>query len=742
MRKQLLTLSILSFILLACMNLIARESPAFPPVIDGEIDEVWYTTPLMPVDKVIPSVEPVDTNDFKVDVRLLWDAEHLYMLLIVRDDTIFNDAPNIWDNDNVEIYLDLNNTGIAWSEGFQQLRLVAGDTVVHGFDDYYYGYRRHGGVYWMEIAIPFGFILQDFVPEVGTTIGFDLVARDNDFGQITARGWNTTSYNIWQDMTLAGTIEFLENNRVQRHIPDVSPGFTTYYVSTLGDNENSGLDEANAFRTIQFAADYSAPGDTILVLDGVYNESVQIRNSGTADGWITFKSFNRHGAKVTNTWGNAIAITDPIGYIVIDGFEVVAPAIYGSGVKSSNGAHHITVRNCWAHHCGESGISLNDGDYRIVEYNITHDNSWLMPLCGSGISLYGLIPFDDAPGYHSIVRGNISFNNDNGPETHKTDGNGIIIDDFRNIQEWHSAGAVKDINYTGKETLVENNVVFNNGGYGINVFLSNNVTVRNNTSFHNLTRRDSSMWRGEINISCNKNVKVINNIAVANSNPRMDGGDTDYNFFSHNTAIGAYGLTGDMFGAEYYFYNNITFDIDKPTSNSIQTSGVPGVLASIVNANGNLVATDPLFVAASIDPELADFSLSPESPAINAGHATDFASHDILGVARPVGVRADIGAYEYPEDIGVNVSWFDPSLGKTNIFPNPVRNTLLVEQKDTRGGEVVVEIYTLSGKKVISQQFMTINGHLEVEVKELPSGVYFLKLGKGESTTVTKFVKL
>jgi hypothetical protein len=741
MNKKNLIALILSLLVLACINLRAEENPTFPPIIDGEIEEIWFSTPLMPVEKVVPSFSPADTNDFKADVRMLWDAEHLYMLLVVRDDTIFNQAANIWDNDNVEIYLDLKNAGIAWAEGHKQLRLVAGDTTVHGFKNYGYGYTRSAGTYIMEIAIPFDSIMDGFAPQVGTVIGFDILVRDNDFGQITARGWNTTSYNIWQDMTLAGSIRFLENNRVNRSVPLVSPGFTNYYVSTEGNNENSGLDPANAFRTIQHAAAFSAPGDTILVMDGEYVESVQIKNTGTADGWITFKSMNRHGAKITNTWGNAIYINQPIGYIIIDGFELVAPAVYGSGAKSSNGAHHITVRNCWAHHCGESGISLNDGDYRVVEYNIVHDNSWLMPLCGSGISLYGLVPFDDAPGFHSIVRGNISFNNDNGPDTHKTDGNGIIIDDFRNIQEWHQGGAVKDINYTGKETLVENNLVFNNGGYGINVFLSNNVTLRNNTSFHNLTRRDATTWRGEFNISCSKNITLVNNIGVANSNPRMDGGETDFPTFSHNTAIGAFGLTGDMFGAEYYFYNNITFDTDKPTSNSIQTSGVTGVLASIVNANGNLVATNPLFVSPGIDAETNDFRLTAESPAINAGHQTNFAPFDIIGQPRPVGTRPDIGAYEYPVDLGVNVPFLDPAIRKLEFFPNPVKSVLTVSLNQT-GGDVLVRVFSISGKEVFNQRVASQSGNCEINVESIQAGVYFLKIENSGNDTVSKFVKL
>ncbi|MBD3240439.1 MAG: hypothetical protein GF331_07625, partial [Chitinivibrionales bacterium] len=185
----------------------------------------------------------------------------------------------------------------------------------------------------------------------------------------------------------------------------------TWYVSPTGDDDNNDGKQA-PFATCFKAASVVGPGDTVIFADGEYaNQELKITTSGTADAWITFKARNKHGAKITNTWYNSVTIGDEnaigVGFVIIDGFELVAPATYGSGVGSGYGAHHIIVRNCWAHDCGQSGISLSDGDYRVVENNIVNNNGWIMPLAGSGISMYGLVPFDDAPGFHSIVRGNI-----------------------------------------------------------------------------------------------------------------------------------------------------------------------------------------------------------------------------------------------------------------------------------------------------------------------------------------------
>ena len=67
------------------------------------------------------------------------------------------------------------------------------------------------------------------------------------------------------------------------------PGTRTWYVSPTGDDSHSGTDPGNAFRTIQRAANLSQPGDLILILPGIYRESVSVPRSGTANQPIVFR---------------------------------------------------------------------------------------------------------------------------------------------------------------------------------------------------------------------------------------------------------------------------------------------------------------------------------------------------------------------------------------------------------------------------------------------------------------------
>lgn len=63
----------------------------------------------------------------------------------------------------------------------------------------------------------------------------------------------------------------------------------TFYVAPDGDDRNSGLSREEAWRSIQHAADRAAPGDTVLIAGGVYQERVRIRTTGEEDRLITFR---------------------------------------------------------------------------------------------------------------------------------------------------------------------------------------------------------------------------------------------------------------------------------------------------------------------------------------------------------------------------------------------------------------------------------------------------------------------
>ena len=62
-----------------------------------------------------------------------------------------------------------------------------------------------------------------------------------------------------------------------------------YYVAPDGDDANTGLSRAEAWRTVSHAADVVNAGDTVLIAGGDYHEDIRIRATGDEGRPITFK---------------------------------------------------------------------------------------------------------------------------------------------------------------------------------------------------------------------------------------------------------------------------------------------------------------------------------------------------------------------------------------------------------------------------------------------------------------------
>ncbi len=419
------------------------------------------------------------------------------------------------------------------------------------------------------------------------------------------------------------------------------PAFATiYYVSEpTGNNSYNGTSTATAFKTIQKAADVSLPGDVINVMNGTYTNScaqcnvVTITRPGNAANWITFQNYAGHAPVLQFTGWQAFGLGNNAAYIRITGFEIIGnnanvtladalnqprscanpggspnPIYNGNGISAdgrtlANRPHHLYFGGNIVHDCGGAGISAIQCDYVTIEDNIIYNNSWYTIYGTSGISLLQLWNSDGSITTHNFIRRNRCFGNRLyvpwAAVCDITDGNGIIIDDSKNTQGGSTLGA-----YTAA-TLVENNVVWNNGGSGIHTYKSEHVTIIHNTAYQNSQSTETT--GGEIFANNSNDIKIINNIMWA-----ADGNTITTN--SSNT-----GLT--------YDYN-------------LHWGGTGTSLTGIhtITANPNFAAPDLILEA--------DFHLLANSPAINTGDNANSSATDHDGTARPFGATVDMGAYE------------------------------------------------------------------------------------------------
>ncbi|MGD0733332.1 MAG: right-handed parallel beta-helix repeat-containing protein [Terracidiphilus sp.] len=416
---------------------------------------------------------------------------------------------------------------------------------------------------------------------------------------------------------------------------------TNYYVDAVnGSDSNNGLSTATAWKTISQAISSLSNGNpqggvAVNVAPGTYTESLSIDGllQGTDDspgGYVVFRSSTRGAAVLmqppTGATNLEIANTH---YIIFDGFEVTgiaAPGYTGDGIEFYH-SDHIMILNNIVHDVGGAGLGGIFADYFTVQGNIVYNTAGYVggAYATSGIDFYEPVAVDLAPGFHNIVSNNISYHNselNNGSASH-TEGHGIMCDDFTSSQGASNqfTGGVNVV-YT-PQTLIENNLVFGNGGVGINLFSTDDVTVMNNTAFND--GKDpliTSYNFGEISVLDGGQNTVVNNIGYADTGARPGG--INYALYD----------TNDPAAMSNVWANNLSFD-GTPGQPSVGGSSSP-----ITAANGNILGTDPLFNSGVA----GDFSLAAGSPAIGAGTAAYGApTHDLGG--NPQTSPPVIGAY-------------------------------------------------------------------------------------------------
>jgi hypothetical protein len=407
---------------------------------------------------------------------------------------------------------------------------------------------------------------------------------------------------------------------------------------------------AKPFRTIRYAARFVNPGDIVTVKNGTYVENDQgaggitLIRPGTDTAWITFRAQHRHRALLRSNAKIVLNVTSTANYNQIDGFDVQNTRNrdnsgdgQGQGLNATN-THHVIFSHNKVHECAHSGIIAFQSDFVRIEDNEVFHNAFWNPGGGSGINLHWLVTSTATPGarfangFGVQVRRNLVYRNESKVDTNNvlltsasssfaTDGNGIIADRNRD-------GTATPYS---REILIENNVILDNGGRAIQIYRSNNVLARNNTTYLNLkTLKLGSILgasrRGEINITGCVNCRIVNNLLF---------GRPGLPVASEKTYVGD-GLpnTGTT-----WTYNLLW-----------HTSSDPIIGVGVQAAPTNLLR-DPLFVIRPSTPPIitaTNYQLASGSPARNSGtllHGRD--TFDYTGSTnRILGPAIDIGAYE------------------------------------------------------------------------------------------------
>ena len=419
----------------------------------------------------------------------------------------------------------------------------------------------------------------------------------------------------------------------------------TYYVSPAGNDKNPGS-AARPWKTIQHAADRMAPGDTVVVGAGSYNERVQVTISGLAGAPIHYRAngvvwmqgfsvsasyITIQGFHITDTpddWRDGVGIWVQGTHCLIEDNEIYFATRDGIVLFAepfdSPKTSDCVVRNNRLHRDTMSGIEVR-GQNNLIEGNeiwgtIQYHPKWRNPPAwadADGMRFFG-------SGH--VIRGNyihdISYNDPENISPH--------IDCF---QTWGPAHdivfernvcrnmEIKTIYQNGQGFMIEQssapvqNIIVRNNILetfrGLEVFDCPSLIIVNNTFVGDLAYVEH--WPVGIDIMRSPNLVVANNI-----------------FYNVGGGVAPYLSADDATLRTAQVGHNLVY-----MSDGRRPAGTPNP--------GDRWRVDPELAS----PSTGDYRLCPGSPAIDAGIPLATVKDDFDGRSRPQGAGYDIGAYEY-----------------------------------------------------------------------------------------------
>lgn len=459
------------------------------------------------------------------------------------------------------------------------------------------------------------------------------------------------------------------SSQCQEYIQLKSSDETVYYVSTTGNDNQTGKTESQAFRTFQKALSLAKPATTIYIASGTYVEPIYIYNlNGTQSQPITITTkSNQERTAIIDLNSNPLSYNSKTAgayftgginvykssNIIIRGFTLKNVNKFGILIKDSS---NVSVDNCFTDNTKHSGISswlshhisilsseINQANQGGDQENLSIDQSTYITI------------------QNNLVR------NSAGGELSGTDYNGGEGIDIKNgsrcvrvlnntIRDFQTS--VKPAIYidgysrdTGYISIIGNKV-YNNLGTGIYLGAEkggplHDVLIANNLSFKNSKNGIALMTTSDFN----ENSQVIENVQIVGNTFYLNGSKTWWGgIYIDNPAVKNIKITGNISAngnkfqycvergskSQIYFAQNLLYGTILGSENCTVEEDAR-VLFKNIQANPNFT-----------NPTTYDFTLISSSPAVDTG--PDLSSYqvhtDFLDNKRPQGKGWDFGAFE------------------------------------------------------------------------------------------------
>ncbi len=468
------------------------------------------------------------------------------------------------------------------------------------------------------------------------------------------------------------------------------------------------------YSTLSAAAQVATAGDTLLVLDGLYNSGTQwISNlSGTAAQPIVIRAQNRHQA-IFRGGTEAIHFTN-CAYIEIRGLVIEQQT--GNGINIDDGgdyqtpAHHFVIDDCLFRDMQSSGNSDLLKLSGLDDFVIRNCNFVNGSMGGSGIDMVGChrgiiednildgagISGIQAKGgtQHILIRRNVlmhmpqralNLGGSTGLQYFRPPLPSPITDAFEaaDLQVYANifVGSWAPVAYVGcVRAKVNHNTIFKPANWVIRILQE--------TTVPGFLPCGQNEFRNNV-------VYLTRDLAEVNVGPNTD-------------------------AQSFLFSNNLWFN----EQGGNWTPGLPV-------AEANQVIANPQF----IDTSQHDFRVVPSSPAVQMGAVLDEPDRDFLG--QLYHQPPSIGAHEGFEITTTTGYFVAPNY--ILVGPNPSDSEVTVSGDFS---DAFIQVVNLAGQVV--QDHSNAQSQVTINLNALPAGVYFLRIASKthQQLEIVKLIKM
>lgn len=459
----------------------------------------------------------------------------------------------------------------------------------------------------------------------------------------------------------------------------------TYYVSTTGNDANSGTSPLSPWQTIaKVNATTLAAGDVVLFNRGqTFSGGLVCDNSGTSPERVVFGAYGVGSSPVISGSGTGVdPVTVNSNYVTLQDLQATT-----SGASSYPVGIRVYGTDCVVQRCvstaNAAGIAVEPGAHRAKAlYNNVFDNDIVVAPPGpdDDFGAFGIVlaAADDCEVAYNTITGHIGSSPDYGSD-------GTAIEIFGSIRaNIHHNTCVDNFGFTeigdirSADNVFHHNLIVSSIGppscIAFNLQGTGTFGPVLNTSIHHNTVVHTGPESIGLIVGANATVSLHNNVmqvtyAGATGGQKVDEG--------HNV------FTGDA--ADLW-------------SSANSGSGIAST--SVANADPGFIGTD-------------DYRLAPSSPAINRGISLGY-TVDFNGDPRTFAGTPDAGAYE-----------FDGSIITTNLSDpftafDPAKWTLQPGAEVTAGRLSVPCTTAYQGATSVPQQNLT-NKSVLVELVQIPA---------------------